>query len=27
VVKTLVGAAGGLGPAEDMTLICECWVR
>lgn len=27
VVKTLVGASGGLGPAEDMTLICECWVR
>jgi hypothetical protein len=27
VVKTLVAASGGEGPAEDTTLVCECWVR
>ena len=27
VVKTLVVSAGAAGPAEDTTLVCECWVR
>jgi hypothetical protein len=27
VVKAIVGAGGGIGPSEDATLVCECWVR